>query len=525
MSTYSCFSLAAGLAAFLAGSCAVSFAQTNLASANSTTSVTAGGHNDKATMVRHLDAIFNAPKWRSGRWGVMVQDLGTSEILYQRDADKSFMPASNLKLYTTSAAYVTLGKDFQYETPIYASGNIDADGTLHGNLVVVGSGDPSISGRYQKEHPTTGTLAEWTAAVKAAGIKAVDGAVIGDDDVFDDSPVAGSWQLDYLQEWYAAESTGLAINDNCWDALVIPAASAGAPATIESLYPTPYTHFIDHVMTEANGDPIPGPDSDEDPVNMTREPDTNDITLSGTVTAGSKPIALWGSVHNGTLWSVTLFNNELARQGIKVSQGAKDIDDLPRNEAAALKANRGKLVHVHKSPPLSKILAFLLKPSQNFYADMLLKTLGAHYKGIGSFRRGRDVVKDYLTSAGVDAGSLSMVDGSGLSRQDLVEPRMTLAILRNLSERPDFAEYENALPIMGVDGTLRSRMKNTPAQGNVRAKTGTINRVRSLSGYLTTISGRHLAFVMMGNEYEPATSQATRAQDEAVMEMLWYSGK
>jgi D-alanyl-D-alanine carboxypeptidase/D-alanyl-D-alanine-endopeptidase (penicillin-binding protein 4) len=525
MSTFSHFTFATAMATFLACGAAPISAQGALASAESSTSITAGAHNDKATMVRHLDAIFDAPKWKSGRWGVRVQDLDTSEVLYQRDADKSFMPASNLKLYTTSAAYATLGKDFRYETPIYASGSIDSDGTLHGNLVVVGSGDPSISGRYQKEHSTSATLADWAQAVKAAGIKKIDGAVIGDDDIFDDSGIAGSWQLDYFQEWYAAESTGLAMNDNCWDALVVPAATSNTPATIQPLFSTPYTHFIDHVITETRGDALPDPDSDEDPVSMTRDLDTNDITLSGTVTASSKPIALWGSVHNGTLWAVTLFNDELARQGIIATGGAKDIDDLSRDQAAALKANRGKLVYVHKSPPLSQILAFILKQSQNFYADMLLKTLGAHYKNRGSFRSGRDVVRDYLTTAGVDAGSLSMVDGSGLSRQDMVEPRMTLAILRNLSERPDFADYEKALPIMGVDGTLKSRMKNTPAQGNVKAKTGTINRVRSLSGYLTTASGHHLAFVMMGNNYEPPTSQATKAQDDAVLEMIWYSGK
>ena len=469
-----------------------------------------------------------------------MQDLQTSEILYNRDADKSFMPASNMKLMSTSAAFVTMGKDYRFETNIYATGTTDTAGVLHGDIYVVGSGDPSISGRYL-DKPTTAILAEWCEAIKGMGIKTVEGNIIGDDDVFDESAICGSWQIDYLQEWYAAENSGLAINENCWDAMIYPAApeqadsraalirarldQSSSPRTewarISDPFKTSFYSLIDGVKTVPDADgATSGPKREEAHVSIERDPASNRVLLEGTIEEDSAPEHEWGSIHNGTLFTVTLLDEQLKSQGVLVRGKPVDIDDMDPQLAAHIKSHPGTLVHKHISPPLSKIIALCNKPSQNFYADMLLKDVGAKTYGEGSWRNGEKAVKDMITTAGANAKSLNMADGSGLSRRNMIEPRQILAVLVYLHGRSDFEAFKASLPIMGIDGTLKGRMTGTPAEGNVHAKTGTIGGVRALSGYMTAGNGHKLAFSMIGNNYYVPTREATEAQNQAVLELL-----
>lgn len=490
-----------------------------------------------APLTQRLDAIFDEAKWESAHWGVMVENLKTGQLLYQRNAAKSVMPASNMKLFTTAGALATLGADYRFETRLYATGTTDTLGTLHGNIYILGSGDPSISGRYLEDKPTTAILAEWVQAIRAMGIKQINGDIIGDDDIFDDEARAGSWSVDYLAEWYAAESSGLAINDNCWDLNMAmqdvnlpPGLRPDAPplkrlSTWEPL-DTRYFNVYTNVTTVPNDDePTSAPAREEARLSIERVYNSNNIILKGTVEEDSAPLSEWGSIHNGTLFTVTLLKEALERaegrsEPIKVTGKPVDIDDMDRQLAAHVKANPGTLVHTHVSPPLSKILAIINKPSQNFYADMLLKAIGAHAYGLGSWDNGQDVVGDLLTTAGVSSRTLNMADGSGLSRRDQVEPRQVLALLKYMHSRPDFAVFEASLPVMGIDGTLKGRMSGTAAEGNVKAKTGTIGGVRALSGYVTADNGDKLVFSMIANNFDAPTSEATEAQNQALLEIM-----
>lgn len=458
-----------------------------------------------------FDKLFNAPAWDNARWGVVAVNLTTSEVLYSRDAEKGFMPASNMKLYTTAAALATMSKDFKYETKIYANGPI-RNGVLKGDLLIVGSGDPSISGRYDQHTSTTTLLKNWARAIRNAGIRKIEGSVIGDDDIFTDEGISGSWQADYLQEWYAAESTGLAINDNCWDVILKPGAKVGEPAKLEPVFSAKYVTFKNEVKTTGSRR---RPDEDVE-LTIDRKPATNEVTLSGFIPIDMKQHSEWGAVYNGTLFAATLVADELERQGVRVAKGPKDIDDL-KDKAARRTPEKLKLLHTHISPPLSRIVQIINKPSQNFYADMLHRTLGARFYGTGSFSRGERVVADYLTTAGVRTTSLNMADGSGLSRQDMVEPQMTITLLRDMTKRAEFQAFYDSLPIAGVDGTIRRRMRNTICEGNVHAKTGFIGRVRSLSGYVDNQAKERIVFCMMANNYTVPTSQANDTQDSACL--------
>lgn len=450
-----------------------------------------------------LDTIFNDPQWESSHWGVLVQDLNTSEVLYEREPAKRVMPASNMKLFTTAAALEALGPDHRFETPIYVTGTTDTAGVLHGNIYIVGTGDPSISGRYS-DTPTTAILERWADAISSAGITYIEGDIIGDDDIFDDQAIAGSWHVDYLSEWYAAENSGLAINDNCWDMIL-------EDGEVLDLLPTSYYNFVG--ITELT------PTSGTGNISIDRKPGTNEIHLKGSANP-SRPMKEWGSIHNGTLFTVTLLKETLEDRLIGVSGQAVDIDDMETSKAEHLKKNPGTRVYTHVSPPLSRILAIINKPSQNFYADMILKVIGANTGTVGSFASGETVVKDLLTSAGANPAPFNMADGSGLSRRNYVTPQQVVSLLAYMKSRPHFPVYEASLPVMGEDGTLKGRMAGTAAAGNVKAKTGTIGNVRSLSGYLTAKNGHTLAFCMIANNFYVPTSQATEAQNRAVLELI-----
>lgn len=461
-----------------------------------------------------LDALFDNPIWSNARWGVKIIDLESSDTLYERDAAKGFMPASNLKLYTTAAALEYLGPNLRFETALFITGSLEK-GVLRGNIVIVGSGDPSISGRYIDDTPTTAILNRWVDAVRTAGIRRVEGAVVGDDDTFDESHLSGTWQLDYFQEWYAAENSGLAINENCWDATITPGTKPGAAARVKLEIPTRFITVRNEVITTAptgkkGGDP---------PIEFTRDYEENIVTVRGFIAADAQPFHIWGGVRNGTLYTATLLHEALDRAGIKVAKGARDIDDMPNKAAVRDEKNRA-LLTTHVSPPMSRLVAIVNKPSQNFYADQLLKVVGRAAYGSGDFNSGERAVRDMLTTAGLEASGLQMHDGSGLSRQDLVEPRLTAGLLAWAATRPWFQFYHDSLPIAGVDGTIRSRMKGTIAENVVHAKTGYIGRVRSLSGYTTTTANRRIVFCMMNNNYLTPTKAVNDAQDTACVVMM-----
>lgn len=477
----------------------------------------AAGDDADARLKTEMDAIVEAPQWSNARWGVIVADLDTSRVLYERDAAKGFMPASNMKLFTTAAALELFGPDYRFETRICRNGAVARDGTLRGDVVVIGGGDPALSGRYVEDTPTTVILRQWAEAIRKSGIRRITGAIIGLDDIYPDDPREGTWQLDYYQEWYAAESGGLAINDNCWDAVVYPGPKAGAPARIKPWLPTRYVTFRNEVLTT-----LPVAAGTTTTIEIARPLDGNQVTLSGVIPVDAPPSKQWGSIHDGTLFTVTMLREELVRQGVAVRGGARDADALP-DKARRTDPARLVTLHTHWSPPLSRILAIINKPSQNFYADMLARAIGLKVKGRGDYESAETAVRDFLTSScGVDASGFRMADGSGLSRQNLVEPRHTMALLRHMADSRYSKIFEDSLPVAGVDGTIRSRMRGTPAENNARAKTGFIGRVRALSGYVTSADRRRIAFTFMANNFTVPVSRANDAQDSMTLLLADY---
>jgi PBP4 family serine-type D-alanyl-D-alanine carboxypeptidase len=393
-----------------------------------------------------------------------------------------------------------LGWNFKYETRLEAAGTI-AGGTLHGDLVVVGGGDPSIGSGGLEPAPL---FAEWADALHRAGIRRVDGRLVGDDSYFDDEGLGAGWAWDYLGAGYAAPSGGLSYSENAVTLRIRPGATVGDPARIDMGPPGHLLQLTNQVRTDAAGTAAN--------IDVLRFPRDPGLIVRGTVPLGKDAVTS-AAVDNPTKYFVEGFRLALAARGIPVSGGAWDLDDVPNPPPAAGR----RLVARAESLPLASLAAYCLKVSQNFYAETVSKTLGRVVKRAGTADAGRGVVRETLESWGIPADAFVIYDGSGLSRYNYVTAGTIVRILRHVWEDPRLrGPFLAALPVAGHDGTLDTRMKGTVLDARVEAKTGTISNVRSLSGYLETKSGERLVFSIIANHFTAPSRQVDAVVERAL---------
>ena len=419
---------------------------------------------------------------------------GISEsTLYARDNGKLAMPASNMKLVTLAVAAERLGWTFAYDTRLEAIGTI-AGGTLDGDLIVVGGGDPSIAGQDYGQAPL---FAEWADALKQAGITRVNGRLIGDDRLFDRDGLGAGWSWDYLTNSYAAPSSALSYNENAIVVRVSPGGAVGAKATIDA---APAGHGLtiqNEVATAAADSPAH--------VEIARPLGDTTLTVTGSVPLGAKPIVRGAAVLHPARFFVEGLRLALADRGITVRDGTHEIEDASPAPAATTPP---RVIATRSSAPLSALAGYFLKVSQNFYADMLLKTIGRASGGPGSVVQGVASVRETVGRWGIAPDEIVMNDGSGLSRYDYLTADAVVGVLRHVWQDERLrGPFVAALPVAGRDGTLDTRMRGTILDDRVEAKTGTLANVRSLSGYLETTSGKHLVFAILVNNFTGPASQ------------------
>lgn len=446
-----------------------------------------------------LDRILDAPVLTRALVGARVDtvnDSGGFTRVYARNAEKLVMPASNMKLLTLAAAAENLGWDFTHETRLEAAGPIE-NGVLRGDLVVVGSGDPSIG---SADVNGSSVFAEWARALASAGITRIDGRLIGDDDAFEDEGLGSGWSWDYLSAGYAAPAGALSYNENVAVVRATPGQAAGDPVTV-ALSPPGHLLVAHNELTTGNADARVS-------IDLLRLPGQADLTVRGILPAKGTTVVRTAAVDNPAKFFVEALREELRSCGIAVRDGAWDIDDAtpkPRQDGRRTLVTR-------TSPPLSALAGYFVKVSQNFYGEMILKTLGT-----GTARAGRAVVRDTLSSWGIAPDSFVMVDGSGLSRYNYVTADAMVGVLEHVwaSDRLR-GPFVAALPIGGWDGTLDSRMKKTVLDGRVEAKTGTIANVRALSGYLLTTTGQRLVFSIIVNNFTAPAAEIDVVVEKAL---------
>jgi D-alanyl-D-alanine carboxypeptidase/D-alanyl-D-alanine-endopeptidase (penicillin-binding protein 4) len=449
-----------------------------------------------------IETILGDPLLGRSYWGIAVKSLRRGDTLYSRNAERLLMPGSTMKIVTLAVAGDRLGWDHTFDTRISAQGRIEA-GVLRGDLVAVGSGDPSLTivGGPQLFSQVAETLA-------SLDVRAVSGRVIGDDDAFDDELLGPGWAWDDLAGRDAAGVSGLQYNENVVEMIVTPGGSIGAPAAL-AFHPsigTPY--LLNQVTTSAADEPL---------AITARRQFGNMTVVAGSIPVGSQPASRLISVANPTLFFAAALRAGIVNAGIDVHAAAVDIDDVPDAPS-----DGGALLLTHKSAPLSALAVRLMKNSQNLYADTLFKASGAQV-GMPSFEGGRKAVAETLASWGVDPTGLVQVDGSGLSRYNYLTAETLIAVLAQM-ERDDRSRgpFRSSLPLAGQEGTLAGRMKGTAAEGNVRAKSGTLANVRSLAGYVTTGDGEDLAFAIIANNYGTMPDVAIAAIDAIVVKLAEF---
>ncbi|MCF7807557.1 MAG: D-alanyl-D-alanine carboxypeptidase/D-alanyl-D-alanine-endopeptidase [Candidatus Marinimicrobia bacterium] len=448
-----------------------------------------------------IDTLLNAAPTKMGWWGVKVLYPETGEVIYERNASKMFMPASNMKMYTTAAALCLLGPDHRYETEFHTNGDI-VDGTLQGDLIIRGSGDPSWSWRFYDNNYDS-VMVRFVDSLASKGIKEISGNIIGDDNIFDDDLLGYGWSWDDEPYYYAAQLSGLSYSENYIDYKLIPdTLNVGGPVIIEGFPKTSYLNLRNDLVTVSS-------DTSTD-WDYGREWRSNNGWFEGDlhIEGGEQERAI--TIHNPTLFTVHVLKERLADAGIRVNGDPIDADDL----ADTVRYDSTQKLFSYYSHPMSDIIKKVNQPSQNFIAETLQRTMGALFGEEGSSREGRKVQIALYDSLGMDTRNLKIRDGSGLSRHDLVSPNTSTSLLQMMWDHPYRSTYIESFPLSGVSGTIKRRMPGMSAEYNVRAKTGYIGYVRSLSGYTWTRSGEPIIFSIMVNHYTIPTSIVNHIQDQ-----------
>ena len=451
------------------------------------------------TIQAKIAQYLRRPGIRSTDWGIEIADAN-SQILLAVNPDKPFMPASVLKVLTTATALDKLGPDFRFRTTVHTNGSLQPDGTLLGDIILIGRGDPNLvdpSGELLDKS----ALQELAEKVHALGIKRITGDVVGDDSYFDLSSHGQEWTAKDLKSIYGAPINALSINNNV---LWVHASSTQANRLV-GVSVEPRTSYF-----RIRNLGITGAAKAKRTIYARVIPGTKTLVISGILPAGqgySQHIILErpGEV------TATIFKEELQRQGVSIGGGVQIVHYGELPPEARRKWNK---LAEHESPPLIRGVEIINKRSQNLHAEMLLRTLGAEFREAGTDEAGLEVVWDFVVSAGIDSHAISLKDGCGLSRENLVTPRFQTSLLLTLSNRPYFDMFLNTLAVSGTDGTLKRRLAAQPVRGSIHAKTGSLNGVSTLSGYMTTRSGRVLAFSIFANNAAASMSRVKKTIDE-----------
>jgi D-alanyl-D-alanine carboxypeptidase/D-alanyl-D-alanine-endopeptidase (penicillin-binding protein 4) len=485
-----------------------------------------------AELHTRISQVLSKPELAPAMVGIKVTSLQTGRVLFEENTNKLLRPASNMKLYTVAAGLDRLSPDFRFVTSVYAPSKPDENGVIKGDLTVYGRGDPSIAARFNSGNYLKG-IDGLATRIAAAGVKRVDGDLVGDETYFTGPQYGSGWEWEDLQWYYGAEVSALTVNDNALDLFVKPGAQVGSPAVITTGPPDPLLRIVNKVVTGARGT--------RRDLNAYRALAGDQLEITGSIALDDKGYTGGVGISHPALLFAYLLRASLSQHGVTIKGKTRTIDARPaagfvvqplNSLVVSPEAARVEIASM-QSVPFSVIAAQTLKPSQNLYTEIILRTLGTvvppavNTPNIDrtSESDGLEVVKTFLREAGVNPSSLVLSDGSGLSRNDMITAEATIQLLTYMHRHRYASVFRDALPIAGVDGTLRNRFRGTPAENNLRAKTGTLSSASSLSGYVRDAAGEELAFSIMVNNYpQDADVRASCIEPIAVL-LASFAGK
>jgi D-alanyl-D-alanine carboxypeptidase/D-alanyl-D-alanine-endopeptidase (penicillin-binding protein 4) len=452
-----------------------------------------------------LTRLVDDEAFQSAHVGIAIQSVKKATPLFLYSEKKRFVSASNMKLYTTAAALLSLSPDFSYETRVMTNGVI-AQGVLKGDLIIVASGDPTISGYFNNNNPTQ-VFENWGNALIQKGIGKIDGDIVIDNTYFNDSPFGAGWHWDDLSRCYSTAKDAFSFNNNCMALTISPGDKIGSPAIIAIEPKTGYVTVSASIVTTGENTTV---DIKAGYVNNSKT-----IVMSGTMPINHESTVKYVAAKNPAEFGASVLKETLLSKGIEVNGnifctrgGCNQIKDLKVLTTDGAQRSLTTLAD-YRSPKLSEIIKVINKISNNLYAENIFLTIAKERRKEGNSEEATLAVREILKKAGLNLEGLYMVDGSGLSRFNLITPRETVRLL-SIMARSSYAEaFYNSLAIPGEEGTLKDRRKGTSAGAliNIRAKTGTMAHVRNLSGYVTTKNGELLAFSFLCNNYNiPGTA-------------------
>jgi D-alanyl-D-alanine carboxypeptidase/D-alanyl-D-alanine-endopeptidase (penicillin-binding protein 4) len=448
----------------------------------------AGAWSEASPLARRLDSVLADPRLATASVGCLVVDSGSRQTLYERDADRALMPASNMKLVTSLAVLHFLGADFRYRTTLSAEGI--GEGRVQGDLYLRGSGDPTL------RHEDLEQLAE---ALVAQGVRRIEGEVVADASCFPGPPLGAGWPWDDETYAYSAQVSGLSVDGNTVRAEITGGAHPGDPCRLGL---TPLSQYL-----AIDPECVTGPADAAEPV-VYRRRARNVVATTGPVPAGGVVSAVI-TLEEPDLYAADLLRRALRAQGVEVLGECRPGTTPPGAEPLA----------EHESAPLRDLLAAMNVPSDNGIAEGLLRTIPLAQGRPGTAPEATAMIERWLPEIGVVVGPLRLCDGSGLSRLNLLTARGVVALLQHGRTQPPFVA---SLPVSGTSGTLARRMDGTVAEGRVRAKTGSLWGVSSLSGYVEGTEGAAVTFSLLMNNYRCEGTEVRQLQDRVCLALVRY---
>jgi D-alanyl-D-alanine carboxypeptidase/D-alanyl-D-alanine-endopeptidase (penicillin-binding protein 4) len=452
-------------------------------------------------LARKIDQTINQSKFAMARWGVCVMSLRDGRVVYGRDAQKSFFPASNMKLITTAAALDLLGADYRWRTSVYVEKNPDADGTIVGDIFLYGRGAVDLD---------SNSLNQLADEIYKRGVRRVKGDVVGDESFFRGDALGEGWLWNDAQWFFGAEASALSINDNEVKIIVTPTAfNQTANATLQ-----PKSNYIqlNNETKTIEGNKVIS-------IGIHRGLSNNDVRVWGGVPANSSGLNARLSVYKPALWAAQLFRDALKAKGISIEGNTRTLDAQDRQAGKGFDLQNATELAYIESQTLNEVVRKTNKESWNLAAELMLRTIGQKFGNTapdpepkkmavrGDDGAGAAVLKKWLGEKGIPTNGLSLHDGSGLSRLSLITPESLTRLLVFMTRHSSAQIFKDSLPIAGQDGTLSYRFKNSSANGRIFAKTGTLTHISALSGYATASNGETFAFsIICNDETQPEDS-------------------
>lgn len=474
---------------------------------------------------------LSRPELRRGTVAVKIASLNSGKVVFEDSAEKYVMPASNMKSFTVATAIEKLTPNFRFVTSVFANSKPDETGTIKGDLTIFGRGDISLSTAFYEGDYFKG-LDALADKIVQSGVKRIEGNLVGDESYFSGSAIPSGWEWDDLQWYYGAEVSALPLNDNALDLTVKP-ASVGSLCLVQLQPLNTVYRVVNNCRTvAANG---------KRTLTVKKDLDQNVLEVYGNLPVGDKGFANYLTVSHPSELFVALLKQRLQQKGVTVTGQTRVIGAKEKSLMTATSTAAPVEIAKLESFPFSLIAAKTMKPSQNLYTETILWTLGEQAKNLNltnlpannpltntdstSADKGLFVVQNFLQQIGVPDGGIIQYDGSGLSRHNLVTADALVRLYTYMAKQSRFSQaWRDSLTIGGVDGTLKNRFTGTIAAGNVRGKTGTIDQVSALSGYVTTAAGEQIVFSIIVNGVTN-TRTRTGTMDEIVLNLASFNGK